>query len=55
MLLVNKLSVICIIKTDTMVSYLTKITKLRDQLDVIGTQVENQGLVSIALNGLVPS
>jgi hypothetical protein len=42
-------------KTDTMVSYLTRITELKDQLATIGTMVEDQELVSIALKGLVPS
>ena len=36
-------------------SYLTKITKLRDQVDVIWITLENKQLVSIALNGLVAS
>jgi hypothetical protein len=31
------------------------ITKLRDQLAAIGTYVEDQGLVSISLDGIVPS
>jgi hypothetical protein len=55
MLLRNQLSTIHMSKTDTVVSYLTKITELRDQLVAIGTQVEDQELVSISLNGLVPS
>jgi hypothetical protein len=42
-------------KTNIVVSYMTRITKLRDQLGAIGTKVEDKELVSIALNGLVPS
>jgi hypothetical protein len=41
--------------TNTMVSYLAKVTELRDQLVSIGTKVEDKELVSIALNGLAPS
>jgi hypothetical protein len=40
---------------DTMVSYLTKISELKDQLAAIGTKVEDQEIVSIALKGLAPS
>jgi hypothetical protein len=40
---------------DNVVSYLTKITELKDQFSTIETKVEDQELVSIALNELVPS
>jgi hypothetical protein len=39
-------------KTNTMVSYFTKITELKDQLVAIGTKMEGKYLVYIALNGL---
>jgi hypothetical protein len=55
MLLQNQLSVIHMSKIDTMVSYLTRISELKDQLATIGTMVEDQELVSIALKGLAPS
>jgi hypothetical protein len=55
MLLRNQLSTICMSKTDTMVNYLTRITQLRNQLAATRTQVEEQELVSISMNGLVPS
>jgi hypothetical protein len=42
-------------KIDTMVSYLTRIIELKDQLVDIGTKVEDQELVSISLNGLAIS
>ena len=41
-------------KTDTMVSYLTMITELKDQLVAIGTKVEGQELVSVAFKGFTP-
>jgi hypothetical protein len=47
--------VVCMSKTDTVVSYLTKVIELRDQLVTIGMKVEDKELVSIALNGLAPS
>jgi hypothetical protein len=37
------------------VSYLTKVTELKDQLVAIGTNMEDMESVSIALNGLAPS
>jgi len=42
-------------KIDTMVSYLTVISELKDQMVTIGTKVEDQELVSISLKGLAPS
>jgi hypothetical protein len=42
-------------KIDTMVSYLTRISELKDQLPTIGTKVEDQELVSISLKELAPS
>jgi hypothetical protein len=38
-----------------MVSYLPRITKLKDQLAAIGTKVEDEELVPIALNGFASS
>jgi hypothetical protein len=46
----------CVSKIDTVLSYLIKITELRDQLGAIGMKVKDKELMSIvALNGLVPS
>jgi hypothetical protein len=42
-------------KMDNVVSYLTKITELKDQFSTVETKVEDQELVSIALNERVPS
>jgi hypothetical protein len=42
-------------KTDNVVSYMAKIIELRDQLSAIGMKVEDKELVSIALNGILPS
>lgn len=42
-------------KIDNVVSYMAKITELRNHLSAIGTKVEDKELVSIALNGLLPS
>jgi hypothetical protein len=36
--------------TDSMASYLMKITKLRDQLAAIGVKVEDEELVPVVLN-----
>jgi hypothetical protein len=55
MLLQNQPLAIRMSKTDTIVSYLTRINELNDQLAAINTKVENQELVSIALKGLDPS
>lgn len=41
--------------TNTMVSYLAKVTELRDQSVSIGTKVKDKELVAIALNGRAPS
>ena len=41
-------------KTDAMVSYLTMITGLKDDLFAIGTKLEGHELVSIALKGFTP-
>jgi len=49
MLLRNKILVVCMSKIDIMVSYLTKVTELRDQLVTIGIKVEDKELVSISL------
>ena len=54
MLLQNKLSAIHMNTIDTVVTYLAKITKLRDPLVAIQTTVGDE-LVPIALNRLVPS
>ena len=42
-------------KENIVVSYLAKITVLRDQLAPIGIVMEDKELVFIALNRLVPS
>jgi hypothetical protein len=42
-------------KTNTMVSYLSRIAELKDQLATIETMMEDEELVSIALKGLVSS
>jgi len=55
MLLKNKLTSTCMSKTDAVVSYLMKITRLRDQLATIGDKVEENELVRISLNGFGPS
>ena len=49
-LLRNKLSTICMIDIDTMVSYLVRITVLKDHLAAIGTKEKDERLVSIMLN-----
>lgn len=51
MLLKNKLTSAGMSDIDTMVSYLLKITELRDHLFVIGMKIEDEELVAIALNG----
>ena len=50
LLLRNKLSTICMSDIDTMVSYLAKITVLKDHLAAIGTKEKDEKLVSIMLN-----
>ena len=47
MLLHNKLSVTCMRKINTWVSYLTKITKFIDQLVAIGTMLEDEDFGSL--------
>jgi hypothetical protein len=42
-------------KTDIVLSYLMKITKLRDQLTIIGEDFDESELVQITLNGFGPS
>jgi hypothetical protein len=54
-LLQNKLSTIRVGKIDTVMSYLAKITKLKNWLAAKGTMVEDKELVCIALDGLVSS
>jgi len=49
MLLQIQLSTIHMSKTNTMVSYLTRISVFRDQLVAIGTKVEDQKIVSVSL------
>ena len=46
----NKLLVIHTSKTNTIVSYLTKVIRLRDQMVAIGTKVEDKELLSIVLS-----
>jgi hypothetical protein len=41
--------------TNIVVTYLAMITELRDQLATIGTKVEDNEFVPIALNGITPS
>jgi predicted nuclease of restriction endonuclease-like RecB superfamily len=55
MLLQNKLSTIPMTKTDNVVSYMAKIIELRDKLSTFSMKVEDKELVSIDLNGLLPS
>jgi hypothetical protein len=55
MLLRNKLINIHSTKTDTIASYLVKITNLRDQRVAIGNKVEENELVWISVNGFGPS
>jgi hypothetical protein len=55
MLLWNKFLTVFMSKTDTLVSYLAKITQLRHRLVAIGMKVEDKEMVPIALNGLAPS
>jgi hypothetical protein len=55
MLLRNKLSAIYTRDTNTMVSYLARITELRDQSAAIGTKVVDEELMVIALNGFASS
>jgi hypothetical protein len=38
-------------KTDTVASYLTKLSQIRDELGVVGEKVEGAELVRTALNG----
>jgi hypothetical protein len=38
-------------KTNTIASYLMKLTKLRDQLGAVGAKVKDDELVQVALNG----
>jgi hypothetical protein len=42
-------------KTNTIASYLMKITKLHDQLAAVGEEVKSEELVPIALNGFSSS
>jgi hypothetical protein len=52
MLLMNQSSTINMGKRDMLVSYLTKVIELKDQLPTIGKNVEDKELVSIPLNTL---
>lgn len=54
MFLKNKLNTTCMSKTDTATSYLMKIIKLRDQIEVVGDKVEDSELVWNYLNGFNP-
>jgi 2-phosphoglycerate kinase len=55
MLLKNKLTGTRMSKTNTVASYLMKITELRDQLAAIGEHIDESELVWITLNGFGPS
>jgi hypothetical protein len=55
MLLRNKLIKTHSCKTDTIASYLMKITELRDQQVAIGNNIEENELVWISVNGFGPS
>jgi hypothetical protein len=50
MLLRNKLLAVCISNTDTTMSYLARITELKDQFTNIGTEVEDKESMPIVLN-----
>jgi hypothetical protein len=55
MLCRNKLRATRMSKTDTIATYLMKITELHDQLAAIGEEVKSEELVPIALNGFSSS
>jgi hypothetical protein len=51
MVLQNKLISIAMTRSDTIISYLMKITHIRDRLALLGEKVEDVELVKMALNG----
>jgi hypothetical protein len=51
----NKLKSIVMTRSDTVTSYLMKITQLRDQLTTVGENVEDTELVNMQLNGFATS
>jgi hypothetical protein len=51
MILWNKLRSMEMSRLDTVISYLMKITQIRDQLAVVGEKVDDAELVNMALNG----
>jgi hypothetical protein len=55
MILRNKLRSIVMTRSDTVTSYLMKITQIRDQLAAVGEKVEDAELVNMALNGFPAS
>lgn len=55
MLFRNQLSSTHMNKTDTTVSYISRANEFRAKFGSIGTKVEDAELVSIVLNGLLPS
>jgi hypothetical protein len=55
MILWNKLKSIVMTRSDTVTSYLMKITQIRDQLATVGEKVEDAELVNMALNGFPAS
>jgi hypothetical protein len=55
MLLRNKLSIVYMTNIDIVVSYLSKVTDLRDYLAITGTKVEDTELVCIAWIRFPPS
>ena len=52
MVLREKLRSIKMTKTDTVASYLTKITQVRDELGVVGETISDNELVRTTLNGM---
>jgi hypothetical protein len=55
MILQNKLRSIEMTRSNTVTSYLMKITQIRDQLAVVGEKVVDAELVNMALNGFPTS
>jgi hypothetical protein len=54
MILHNKLRSVEMTRSDTVTSYLMKVTQIRDQLAAVGEKVEDKELVNMALNGFSP-
>jgi hypothetical protein len=55
MILQNKLRSIDMTKSDSVTSYLMKVTQVRNQLVVVGEKVADEELVNMALNGFLAS